>query len=90
MDYLKSKNGLMVEVDGELATVKTKVASEFKKIRLEKNLTQLQVAEVAGMNRVDVSRFESERYNPSLELIVRYASALGCDVRFELIPRNDV
>lgn len=90
MDYITSKKGTIVEVDGELATVKANVASEFKRMRLEKNLTQQQVADAAGMNRVDVSRFESERYNPTLDLIVRYASALGCDVRFELIPKKDV
>ena len=55
-------------------------------MRKNKKLSQEQVASAAGMARPDISRFESGRYNPSLELMVRYAYALGCELKIELVP----
>ena len=47
------------------------------------------MASAAGMARPDISRFESGRYNPSLELMVRYAHALGCELKIELVPTDE-
>lgn len=58
---------------------------QYKEMRKEKKLSQEQVAAAAGMARPDISRFESGRYNPSLELMVRYAHALGCELKIELV-----
>lgn len=89
MDYLKNKNGKLIRIADEMESLKASVASEYKSLRQEKKMTQQKFADAAGMNRVDVSRFESGNYNPSLELLVRCASVLNCDIKFELVPRTD-
>ena len=88
MDYLINKNGKVILVEGELETIKSDISTIFKNERKAKKLTQQALADKAGMNRVDVSRFESGNYNPSLELMARIAAALECEIKLELIPKG--
>lgn len=86
MDYIVNKNGVQVLIEGNPVAIKKQVVEQYKEMRKEKKLSQEQVALAAGMARPDISRFESGRYNPSLELMVRYAHALGCELKIELVP----
>lgn len=86
MDYIVNKNGVQVLIEGNPVAIKKQVVEQYKEMRKEKKLSQEQVALAAGMARPDISRFESGRYNPSLELMIRYAHALGCELKIELVP----
>ena len=88
MDYFVNKNGVEVLMETNPYEQKKDIAMQFKRIRLDKGISQKKAAELAGMARPDISRFESGKYNPSLELMMRYASALGCELKVELIPNN--
>ena len=44
--------------------------------RLEKKMTQAELAERANTKQSNISRFESGNYNPSLEFLQRLAGAL--------------
>ena len=89
MDYIVNKNGVQVLIEGNPVAIKKQVVEQYKEMRKEKKLSQEQVALAAGMARPDISRFESGRYNPSLELMVRYAHALGCELKIELVPKEE-
>ena len=86
MDYIVNKNGVPILIESDPTAIKKQVVEQYKTIRKEKKLSQEQVAAAAGMARPDISRFESGRYNPSLELMVRYAHTLGCELKIELVP----
>lgn len=88
MDYILNKNGMHILVETEVLELKKQLAEQYKGIRVGKKISQEEAAEAAGMARPDVSRFESGRYNPSLELMIRYAQALGCDLKINLVPRD--
>ena len=49
-------------------------------IRQEKNMTQEQLAEAAGISREAVCGIECSRYNPSLLVAFKIADALDVDV----------
>ena len=89
MDYIVNKNGIQVLIEADPILIKKQVVEQYKEMRKEKKLSQEQVAAAAGMARPDISRFESGRYNPSLELMVRYAHALGCELKIELVPAEE-
>lgn len=89
MDYIVNKNGVQVLIEGNPVAIKKQVVEQYKEMRKEKKLSQEQVALAAGMARPDISRFESGKYNPSLELMVRYAHALGCELKIELVPKEE-
>ena len=89
MDYIVNKNGEQILIEANPVEMKKQIVGQFKDIRKERKISQEQVARAAGMARPDVSRFESGKYNPSLELMIRYAHALGSELKVELVPMED-
>jgi len=45
--------------------------------RMEKNLTQKDLAKLVGTKQSNISRLESGNYNPSLGFLQKIASAMG-------------
>lgn len=60
------------------------VISQYIRWRKEKKMTQAQLAEQVNIPRTNITRFESGEYNPSLEMLVRVASALGMELEIKL------
>ena len=58
-----------------------KLAQELLSARINKNLTQTEVAKKAGISQVMVARLESGSSNPTLETISRVAKVLGKEVK---------
>jgi len=56
--------------------------------RIEKNLTQQELADITGINRSDLSRIENGNANPSLKTIKRVAAGLGKRVEIRFV--NDM
>ena len=61
---------------------------EYTYLRKLKGLTQAEVAERAGISRTNISRFESGEYNPTLEMLVKLATAMDLDILVTLKPKN--
>lgn len=58
-----------------------KFVSNLKRLRAARGLTQEQLANAAGLNRVSLARLETgEMTNPSLDTLERLATALGVSV----------
>lgn len=60
------------------------VAARYVQSRKAKGITQAELARRAGAPRTNITRFESSAYNPSLEMMVRIAAALGMRLQLEL------
>lgn len=54
--------------------------NRIQEIRKEKSVTQVQLAQVAGISRKYLSNVENQRANPSIEVAFRIASALQVDI----------
>ena len=52
----------------------------IKKIRLERGLTQEQLAALSSVPRICISRYESGKYYPSMQNAVKLARALSVPV----------
>lgn len=70
------------------------VGERIKKIRLEKGMTQKQVAEKSGLFDSAIRKYEGGRQNPKLETLERIAAALEIDPYYlvfgdEKIQSND-
>lgn len=50
---------------------------KLKVARTEKGLSQEQLADIVGVTRQTIGLIEKNRYNPSLNLCIRIAKALG-------------
>lgn len=64
----------------ELVKKKNALASNIKRIRLESGLAQERLALEAGVDRTLVSKIERLVANPSLEILVKLATALKVSV----------
>ncbi len=64
---------------------------EFLKARRHAGLTQAEVAVRMGTKPPAVARIEagggSKRHSPSIATLRRYAAAVGCKLKIELVPR---
>ncbi|MCI8892670.1 MAG: helix-turn-helix transcriptional regulator [Eubacterium sp.] len=53
------------------------VISQIRQVRKEQKMTQEALAQRAGTKKSNISRLESGKYNPSLDLLIRVAACLG-------------
>jgi len=54
-----------------------KIIEDIITTRMERNLTQKDLAELVGTRQSNISRLESGNYNPSLGFLQKVASAMG-------------
>lgn len=64
----------------------TDLAKNIKRLRRERNMTQLDLAEKLHVTRQTVSSWERSNSTPDLSLLPAIAEALGCDERSLLYP----
>ncbi|MBO5281525.1 MAG: helix-turn-helix transcriptional regulator [Lachnospiraceae bacterium] len=86
MDYILDLEGNKVLIEAEQKAMKQNLAEQYVRMRKEKKMTQEQVSQRSGIPRSNIARFESGRYNPSLELMVKMAAAMGMKVQIQLVP----
>lgn len=61
--------------------------NRIRAIRVERNLSQKELAEKAGLSQVNVSRYEKGQRKLEIQTAARIAEALGCTVD-ELITKE--
>lgn len=84
MDYIYDNNGEKILIEQEQSRAKEEVIEQFIRYRKSKKMTQEDLAKKVGVPRSNITRFESGRYNPSLEMMVKVASALGMKLNITL------
>ena len=60
--------------------------TNLKNLRIKKGLTQARLAELTGISRINIVRYENQEINPGLDACVRIADILGCTVDDLLRP----
>ncbi|MFO8150835.1 MAG: helix-turn-helix transcriptional regulator [Trueperaceae bacterium] len=64
------------------------VANELIAARARAGLTQEAVAQRMGTTKSAVSRLESGgKHTPSVGTLQRFANAVGCEIKIELVPK---
>ncbi len=84
MDYIYDNNGEKILIEQEQTRAKEEVIEQFIRYRKSKKMTQEDLAKKVGVPRTNITRFESGRYNPSLEMMVKVATALGMKLSITL------
>ena len=63
------------------------LGEKLAKLRREKNYTQEQLAELLGVSRQAVSKWESDSAYPETEKLIRLAKLYGCSLDELLLDR---
>ena len=83
----KSNNKKQVE-NIQLETRKNLI-EQLIKYRKAKKITQADISDSTGIQRPNISRLESGKYNPTLDMIVRVADSIGLEVEITLKEKNN-
>ena len=84
--YLSGEEKILIEV--EQKNTRQSVIEQYVQCRKTQGITQAELARRAGLPRSNITRFESGSYNPSLELLVRIAAALGMKIQLQLTAKE--
>ncbi len=69
---------------------RARVAWHLRRLRVARGISQEALAVDAGVDRTYVSGIERGSFNPTVEVLERLATALGCDVaELFVIPQAD-
>ncbi len=63
-----------------MADVLEVFSQNVRRLRIERGLTQEQLAERAGLNLTDVGRVERARRDPGVRVVVKLAHGLGVSI----------
>jgi len=66
-----------------------KIQDKIKKLRKNKGLGQKQLAEIVGINTTHLSRLETGRYLPSIEVLKKLADALQVSTDYLLSDTDE-
>jgi predicted transcriptional regulator len=64
------------------------IAGKVAERRVEKNLSQRELAELCGTTQSAIARLERGGRPPRIDTLLRIADALDCDLLVELQPRK--
>lgn len=68
-------------IPDNIKTLRENTAREMKDIRKEQKITQNELAEKIGTKKSNISRFESGKYNPTLDFMAKMADGLGKEIK---------
>ncbi len=63
---------------------------KMKQARLEKNLSQTELAKMIGVSRQTINMIEKNDYNPTIGLCRKICKVLGCTLNDLFWEENDV
>ena len=65
------------------------MVNNLKAIRINRRMTQARLAEITGISRININRYENQEINPGLESVIKIARALGVTVDELIRPEPD-
>ena len=88
MDYIYTSAEQKILIEVEQKSIRQSVIEQYIRCRKIQSMTQAELAKRAGIPRTNITRFESGNYNPSLEMLVRIAAALGMTLQVQLMAKE--
>lgn len=84
MMYLYKKDKVKGTKEISIAAVQAKtkyqIAQDYKEARKSRKMTQIEMSEITGVPQPNITRFESGKSNPTLEMMIKMAAAMGMEL----------
>ena len=90
MDYIYMAEDQKILIDLMQESTRQSVIEQYVQCRKRQDMTQAELARRTGIPRSNITRFESGSYNPSLEMLVRIAAALGMTLQLRLTEKESL
>ena len=89
MDYfIKDNDGNLSFVETEKDTLKENLLNEYVSLRKAKKLSQEDISALTGIARPNISRIESGKYDPTLAVLIKLASALDMKLEVRFVEKE--
>ena len=82
--YNTNSQELKVQIEIETRVVANRIIGELVAERKHQGKTQQEIADMTGMKAPNIARIEACRFTPTLEVLIRYAKAVGKELHFVL------
>lgn len=79
---------ISVTDDKKILRKRQEIVSQLTQARIEKGLSQAQLAEMVGTQRSNICRIENRGQNLSLDLLIKISSTLEKDINLLLEERQ--
>ena len=89
MDYRVEKNGYDLFIEQRKNSVKQQILEQYMLLRKERAITQQEIAERTGMKRTNIARIESGKNMPTIEVLVKLATALDMELKISLVDKKE-
>lgn len=86
--FVVRDNDNIFDIDVYKKSITDSIIEELVAERKSQKLTQQDIADKSGMKAPNVTRIESKKYSPSLDVLIRYARVLGKDVEIMLVDTD--
>ena len=84
MEYFVDDGNITYVVETVRRDISEEIIGKLVESRKSKGLTQQDISDLTGMARANIARFESCRSTPSLDVLIKYATAMNLRLSFEL------
>lgn len=84
-DYVLRNGDENIIVESQKRVLGEEIVKELVCERKRLGLTQQDIADMTGMKAPNVTRVEGCKFTPTLEVLERYAKAVGKQIKIELI-----
>ena len=75
--------------DDKITELRSDIIAKLVAARLEKGITQIELAKMIGTQRSNICRLESGAQNPSIDMLLKISAALGKKIDFELVDKEE-
>ena len=75
---------ICIKTSDDIVKKRQAIISKMVQVRLEKGLSQMELAKRTSMHRSNICRIESGRQNISIDTLIRIFDALGKNILIEL------
>lgn len=87
-DYIVQSGNDKIIVETQRRSLAQSIVKELVEERKRLGLTQQDIADRTGMKAPNVTRVESCKFTPTLDVLERYAIAVGKELKFDLVNRE--
>lgn len=75
--------------DDKIVEQRSDIIAKLVEARLEKGITQIELAKMIGTQRSNICRLESGAQNPTIDMLLKISAALGKKIDFELSDKEE-
>ena len=84
MEYLITSGNLELIVESQRRNICEELVEQLKEYRLNRGMSQQDIANITGIKRPNIARLEACNSTPTIDVLIKYATAIGYKLTFSL------